>query len=179
MSLKYDKTQSDKNREGSDLRYNVIMKFLKQQENFKFNIGDILIKQTRYGDDTWKTETTSLEAPKKYMYVFENELGIGYIKQLRVDGSGFTTLLQCTANFDYDYVRLTLDPDFVDHMIIGEEEFQYNQEYVNKKNFRKDAIAKNRKLLIGTQSFKKRLAWFHGLKIGDKFWYGDNFDELV
>lgn len=49
----------------------------------------------------------------------------------------------------------------------------------DKKNFRQEAIAKNRKLLVSTQSNKKRIAWFHGLKVGDVFWYGETFDEMI
>ena len=180
MKLKYEKNWSDSSREDSDLKTNPVMRFLKHQEYYKFNIGDIVLKQTKWSSNRdWETCNTAIGAPKKFMYVFENELGIGYIKQLKVDGSGFTSGLQCTANFDPDTTRLVLDPDFVDHMLVGEEDFQYNKEYINKKNFRQEAIANNRKLLVSTQSHRKRIIWFHGLKVGDHFWFGDTFDELV
>ena len=84
----------------------------------------------------------------------------------------------CVANFDTETTRFILDPDYVDHMLIGDENFQYNKEHVEKKNYRKEAISKNRKLLIGTSSVKKRLEWFNGLKIGDSYWCGETFDEL-
>jgi hypothetical protein len=181
MKLKYEKTSLDRAREISDIRRSPIMRFLKHQDYFKFNLGDILVKQKRYGSaDEWQTEVTAgVKTPKKFMYVFENELGIGYLKQLRVDGTGFTTELICTANFDPNYVRFVLDPDFVDHMLIGDSEFEYNKEYVDKKAFRDEAVKKNTKILVGTRSLKKRIAWLANLKYGDMFWMGETFDELV
>lgn len=181
MKLKYDKTWSDQAREAHDLKTSPIMRFLKHQDYYKFNVGDILIKQRKWSyNSEWETECiTGVQAPKKYMYVFENELGIGYIKQLRVDGTGFTNALICTANFDPDSTRFTLDPDYVDHMLVGEEDFQYNTEYLNKKAFREEAIAKNTKLLLNTHSTKKRIQWFAGLNVGDEFWCGYTFDELA
>lgn len=183
--MKYDKTLEDARRETNDLRSNAIMRFLKQQDHFKFNIGDILIKQrktySRHGEpERWDTDCTSVNSPKKYMYVFENELGIGYLKQLRVDGSGFTSQLICTVNFDPDNTRFLLDPDFVDHILLNEgDNFQYNQEYLSKKKFREEAILKNSKILIGTRSVRKTLEWFYGLKPCDEFWMGDTFDDLI
>lgn len=113
------------------------------------------------------------------MYVFENEVGIGYLKPLRVDGTGFTSELVMTANFDPDYVRFQLDPDFVDHMLIGDDDFEYNQSYLNKKAYRDEAIKKNKKLLIQTRATKKRTEWITSLKPDDEFWMGSDFDELA
>jgi len=189
--IKYKKTKADSDRERLDLERSPVMRFLKHQDHFKFNVGDILIKQTKqyiYGknaqlmddEDLWKTETiTGVSAPKKFVYVFENELGIGYLKQLRVDGSGFTSQLICTVNFDPANTRFKLDPDFVDHMLVGEEDFQYNTEYLTKKAFRNEAIKKNTKLLVNTRSAKQRHKWYDGLKPGDVFWWGDTFDDLI
>ncbi len=179
MSLKYVKTHEDKGREKDDLRRSPIMRYLKNRDLFKFKVGDVLIKQNRWSmSGEWKVAKTSVGAPKKYMYVFENELGIGYIKQLKVDGSGFTSTLECTANLDPETTQLILDPEFVDHMLIGDDEFQYNKEHLAKKNFRQEAIAKNRKLLVRTRAAKKLTAWLHALKPGDKFWMGSTWDEL-
>lgn len=182
MKLTYKKTHADRAREVSDITHSPIMRFLKHQDYFKFNIGDVLIKQTRITlHSEWETEVImGVNAPKKYMYVFENELGIGYVKQLRVDGEGFTSSLVCTANFDPDRVRFQLDPSFVDHMLIGEDgDFEYNREYASKKSFREEAIKKNMKILVHTRSMKKRLKWMANLKMGDVFWMGDSFDEMV
>jgi hypothetical protein len=184
MSLKYEKNRIDEDREKSDLERSPIMRFLRFQDHFKFNVGDILIKQTKswshHTPDNWVTEKTSVGAPKKYMYVFENELGIGYIKQLKVDGTGFTTNLVCTANFDPENTRFLLDPDFVDHILIeGDGNFQYNKEYLEKRRYRDNAIQENKKILFPTGSVKKLLGWYNQLKPGDVFWAGRTFDDLL
>lgn len=180
--IEYKKTAADDVREKSDLERSPIMRFLKHQDYYKFNVGDILVKQTRsnYLRDDWVTEKNVVGSPRKYVYVFENELGIGYIKQLKVDGTGFTTNLICTANFDPHFTRFMLDPDFVDHLLTGGgDDFQYNKEYIEKRTFRQEAIEKNTQILVNTRSAKKRYAWFHSLKVGDVFWFGDTFDILV
>ncbi|CAM6003914.1 unnamed protein product [Sphagnum balticum] len=159
------------------MKHNPVMRFLRNQEYYKFNVGDIVIKQNKWTyNGEWETKNTAVGAPTKYMYVFENELGIGYIKQLRVDGSGFTRHLECTANFDPDTTRLVLDPDFVDHMLIGEADFQYNKEYLDKKNFREEAMAKNRKLVLNARA---KIKWLATAKPGDVFWGGNTFEKLV
>lgn len=186
----YQKTPEDIRREENDLKTNAIMRWLQNQEAFKFNPGDILIKKNKvhkWGvshDDTqdeWTIETTSstVNAPKKYVYAFENKLGIGYIRQLKSNGDGYCGTLICVANFDPENTRFELDPDFVDHTLIGDGEFAYNQEYLSKKKFRQDAMEANKKLLVKTSSEKGLREWFLGLKVGDEFWFGTTFDELV
>jgi hypothetical protein len=181
MMIKYEKTPDDISREKSDLKSSPIMRFLRNQEYFKFNIGDVLIKQTRWGSERdWKTDQTGVGSPKKFIYVFENELGIGYVKQLKVDGTGFTSNLVCMANFEIETTRFTLDPEYVDHILLdGDEGFAYNKDYLHKREFRDEAIKRNKLLLVKTGSAKKTIAWFDTLKVGDTFWYGDTFDELV
>ena len=187
--MKYVKSLEDARREENDLKTNVIMRWLQYQEDFKFNIGDILIKQSKrwhttnhndHGD--WETETVSkvTGAPRKYMYVFENTLGIGYLRQLYVDGSGFASTLLCIANCDPTYTRFVLDPDYADHLILGgtNEEFTANQMYLEKKKYRDDAIAKNKEMLIKTGSFYSVTAWFNSLKPSDIFWCGETFDAM-
>jgi hypothetical protein len=181
MSLQYKKTPQDKAREKSDLETSPVMRFLLSKEQNKFNIGDILIKQTRINREAeWATETVKgVGAPKKYMYVFENKLKIGYIKQLRVDGTGFTSNLICVANFDPDFSRFIIDPEFATHMLIGEDKFEYNEEYLAKKAYRGEAMKKNAAHLVNTRNPSKRLDWFEGLKVGDKFWYGNTYEEMI
>jgi hypothetical protein len=184
MKLEYVKTAKDANTENNDLVNNQTVKFIKHQEHFKFNVGDILIMQRKgYGDTEWVSERTShiTDTPTKYMYVFENELGIGYIKQLKADGSGFTTLLTCVAEIDPNRQRLVLDPSFVDHLILSDKEdaFDYNLERRNKASFRRRAINKNKKLILDLSDTLFRVTWFHGLKKGDKIYMGYDWEDIT
>jgi len=187
--MKYTKSKSDAQREKNDLANNPIMRWMRHHDAFRFNVGDILIKQNKqyirqvHGDEVkWTTETTSAtcDAPRKYMYVFENELGIGYLKQIKADGSGFTTSLICLANYDPDNTRFVLDPDYADHLILSDSgEFVPNKAYLEQRKFRDEAIKKNKELLIRTGSPVLSKLWFDTLKVGDIFWSGYNYDEMV
>ena len=183
MSLKYEKTALDAHRERNDMAQNPIMLFLKHKEQFRFNVGDILVKEVNFNGnqepENWQVEKNHIGSPQKFMYVFENELGIGYLKQLRVDGSGLTANLICTANFNPKTTRLKLDPDFVDHMMVGEGEFCYNADYLRRSAFRKEAMKKNSKLLIRTVSVKEVCKWLKSLKVGDEFSLGATLDEMT
>lgn len=185
--MKYTKTAKDIAKEKNDLEHNVIIKFLKNQDSFKFKVGDILIKHTkaikRYSHShevTWEPVVNSVGAPKKFMYVFENELGIGYIRQLKVDGKGFGSVLYCVANFDPNSVKFSLDPEYADHLLLNQEEdFNHNKEYLQKKKFRKEAIEANNRILLSTKSSEFIAPWFLSLKVGDQFWMSDTYEGLI
>ncbi len=189
--MKYEKTPEDRAREENDLKTNPIMRWLQNQDVFSFNDGDILIKKTlvrawnpqahSYDKEEWTTEVINkhTKTPKKYVYAFTNKLGIGYIRQLKVDGSGCCSTLICLANFDPDITRFELDPDYVDHKLIGEGDFNWNDQYVARKKHRDEAIAANRKILVKTSSTKGIVEWFANLQPGDEFWWGKTFDDLV
>lgn len=179
MNLKYEKSPEDAKREESDLQHDVILRWIKDRELFRFNVGDVLIRQTKWGTE-WKTETIGVnETPVKYVYVFENELGIGYLKQLRSGGSGFAKTLLCVTELDPARSRLVLDPEYADHLIIGDGEFDYSADYLNKKKYRAEAIKKNNQLALDTKNFKKLYEWFSNLKVGDEYWYGWSYDRMT
>src|SRR5206468_3542273 len=107
---------------------------------------DVLIRQQyRYGPHNsrqWVTDCVSAhsKAPKKFVYVYENELGIGYVKQLKADGSGFTSYMCCMANIDPAYTRFTIDPEYADHLLLsdGEQEFTPGDQFLYDKKLRED-----------------------------------------
>lgn len=189
---KYIKTKEDCNTEAYDLRNNQVMKYLRNPDAFKFTVGDILIKKTRSfikksdlheREEVWVTEKINnfSDAPKKYLYAFENELGIGYVRQLKADGQGYTTYMMCTANLDPDNVRFEVDPDYADTMLLGGDTdvLQPNDAYLQAKKYREDAMNTNRKMLVNTRTTQRVKEWFKTLKVGDEFWCGGTFDQLT
>jgi hypothetical protein len=183
----YEKTKADTIREQNDLTNSPIMRFIKNQDLFKFRVGDVLVKQVAYypnGYDKgaeWKTSMHVIGAPKKYQYLFENELGIGYIRQLKADGSALNSTLMCMANFDPNNTRFIIDPDYVDHLLLsdGEEKFEAANEWLAKRAFRTDAIRKNTERLVGANNLNKLYQWLNDRKVGDVFWRGSSWDEMV
>jgi hypothetical protein len=182
IKLKYIKTDDDIEREERDLHLNQTVRFVKYQEAFKFNIGDIVIMQYKCAGG-WRTKTTTgtTDVPVKFMYVFENEVGIGYIKQLRVNGGGFTTLMTCVADINPEDTRLILDPELVDHLLLSDkgEEFDYSIAHAQKMAFRKEAVEKNKKLLLDLSTPEARVKWFYSLKKGDIVWAGRDWDSII
>lgn len=183
----YKKTPSDEGRELNDLKNSPIMRFIKNQDMFKFRVGDILVKQVaNYAngwdkEPDWKTSLHVIGAPKKYQYLFENELGIGYIRQLKADGTALNSTLMCMANFDPNTTRFIIDPDYVDHLLLSDsdDKFVPADEWLTKRAYRTDAIRKNTERLIPANNMNKLYAWLTGLKVGDTFWRGTSWDELV
>jgi hypothetical protein len=160
---------------------NQINRYLREKANLNFKVGDILIKKKRKynrngGDHTWEPETVSDRSPtpKKYYYAFENELGVGYIKQIKSDGGSLCESLICLADVDYTWSKFEVDPDFVDHMLlVGEdEEFGAGDGFNEKRKERNKIHAKNRKIAVRITSELEAHGFLSALKAGDEFWLG-------
>ena len=179
----YKLTTEDKERMGRDMNNNPIMRFLQNRDENIFNVGDILVKQSNAFDyksnklsDKWETETVSFtnNAPKKYMYVFENELNVGYVRPINVNGKLSEKILMCIADINHGHERFTLDPEYVDHIVLSDnEEFDPQIEYRNRKADSQALKNKNKKLLI-----KDLVGWFNSVKPGDKFWLSSTLTDI-
>lgn len=169
-----------------DSKNNPVVRYLKLKEEHQFNIGDVLVRQyARYtGDGTdnvhWDTEMVSRasKVPKKFLYVYENEQGVGYVKQLRSNGSGVGTGITCLANTAYN-ARYVVDPDYQDHIIIGEGEFDYKAAFKEARARRQEILKENKKILEKTNTYRAVNAALAQLKVGDEFWYGRTIDKAV
>jgi hypothetical protein len=177
-------TQKELDEFKQDEAVNPVIKYLKNKESVKFNIGDVLIRQVARYDYAgphgrtlkWTTDNVSnvSNAPKKFVYVFENEFGIGYIKQLRANGQGFTNYMVCTANIDFDHTRFTLDPDYADHLLLAgkDDKFAYNERFKHDKAAREEVYKHNKALIDKTDTIEQVNALFDRVKAGDSIWIG-------
>ena len=174
-----DKSTIDRNE-----KYDQIISFLRHKDDLKFKIGDILIKQHNYTYDEkgWQTETISSvsSAPRKYIYAYENDIGIGYIKPFLASGE-LGADITCMTNFSRGEVRFQLDPDYVEHMILADkdEEFDLGAVYARKKKFRQKAFAVNKKQLVDVRNLFKKVLFIESLKVGDTLWMGNDMDQLT
>jgi len=178
--MEYVKTARDIALEKSDLTSDPVLIFLRNQDDQQFNVGDILIRMWRYGDSEWKPEVISstTDAPKKYLYAFQNELGIGYIKSFKTNGQ-LSEVSQCITQLINNNSRFILDPEYADHLILGAgEEFKPTNSFKEKKKFRDKAIANTKKLLI-PKDINSITTWFNNLKVGDVFYYGYSIPDMV
>ena len=178
MNLK--KSTLDIKKEERDLEALQVLRFLSHQDSFKFNVGDILIKKTVNWDENkpiFETDLDEVGAPIKYVYAFENNLGVGYIKALKKDGQGPSKSAVCLAKFDPRNTRFALDPHYADHLILGEGEYKYNAQHEYMKTYRNEAMEKNKTLLINAMSDKDTLAWWRAIKVGDLIYCGAHYTD--
>jgi hypothetical protein len=174
--------RSDENRIKRDETRHPVVKYLKEKENLSFNIGDILIKKIKkYGgphiQDHWVTETMSAQSkvPRKYIYVHENEFGVGYIKRLKADGSGTCGPCMCLADVEYSWIRYSVDPEYSDHILLGEvDKYEYNERFKKEKELRQEIHKYNRSILVSTKSWPITNERVRLMKTGQHFWFNDS-----
>jgi len=177
--MKYEITQEDKDVMLRDMQSDRTLKHLRNLSFYKFTIGDVLIREEKYHNyqadkSEWKVKMASDNLAYKYVYVFENDLGVGYIRRLSVNGRKFVETPLCVTQFDPDETRFSLDPEYADHMLLAseDEEFDTKSRYDEAKKKREQINRKNKKIAISIPDEAAALAWMATLKVGDQLWYG-------
>lgn len=176
--MEYQKTKRDIEHEKADYSNNPVITYLRNKDNLQFSVGDILIRQWSNGEGGWRTESHQMDVPKKYLYAFENDVGIGYLKGFNADGR-MSEVPVCVTEFMGVGQRLILDPDYADHIMIGEGDFDPLEIQRERRNFRNRMMNKNRKLLVTMETPEQIMAWVKSLKVGDTFYYGYRIADMV
>jgi hypothetical protein len=177
--MKYQITPEDQTIMDRDMQSNRTLKHLKNKSIYKFSVGDVLLREDKYGAD-WKVQLADCGLPYKYVYVFENELSIGYIRRLSINGSKFVGAPTCVLEFDPTYTRFQPDPEYADHILLGseDEEFDAQTRYLNLKKKREQINRKNKKARIQMNCLEDAIAWMKSLKVGDTFYYGNSIGHI-
>ncbi len=186
--MKYEITQEDRDVMTRDMCTDRTLKHLRNLSFYKFTIGDVLIREEKcskhgsYGEYEWKPMTASCGLNNKYVYVFENELGIGYIRRLSVNGRKFVDHPMCVTNFDPDQTRFSLDPEYADHMLLAseEDEFDAKSRYDALKKKREKVKRMNAKIALKLNGDDEQsiIAWMKSLKPGDILWWGYGLSSI-
>lgn len=184
--MKYDLTKEDKEKIDNVNKFDPIVKFLRNQEHLKFKVGDILVKMVPARDEegkmTWRPELVSdvTPIPKKFLYVCENDVGVGFVKSINSSGKPGKGMTPMT-DFDINYNRFELDPDIADHILLADEGevFDAAAAYKQKKKFREKAFKLNRKQMVAMDADIDRIKFLETLKVGDQFWSGRTMDGMV
>lgn len=171
--MKYEKDDVDKRIEENDLKTNRTLQHLRDINFYKFNIGDVLVREDKYGDQ-WKVKTAACGLPYKYVYVFENELGVGYIRRLSVNGRKYVDTAVCVVHYDPLKTRFHLDPSFANHILLADEDDQFDikSEYADAKKRREAMHRKNLKMAEKIECVTDAISFMKRLKIGDTLWWG-------
>lgn len=169
--MKYEKDAEDYRIEKYDLEHNRTLQHMMNANLYKFSVGDVLVCEQKYGNE-WKVKTASCGLPYRYVYAFENKLGIGYIRRLSVNGRKFVEAPVCVLHFDPDRVRFQIDPSYADHILLADDvdAFDTKSEYAEQKKKREAMHRKNIKLAEKIESTEDAIKFLKRLKVGDQFW---------
>lgn len=179
-------SNQDKNVIDWHKQHNPVIKFIRNKNAISFQPGDILIKEERMGD-TWNVVCVSprSQVAKKYMFMHEDEYGVGYVKQLKAGTDEYVHNITCLASVDHDRVRFQVDPEYATHIIInGEGTYDHSVEYKLSKERSEKVRQDNTKLMVKPQHAALDInTILRAFNVGDKFWVaanvsGDNRQEL-
>jgi hypothetical protein len=162
-----------------------IMQFLSNRDKLKFNIGDILIckkAKYEYNDDDdgrtfWEAETINSTngLPRRYVYVHEDEFGVGYVKRLKVTDGDLGEELICLATIDHSNTRFEVDPLFLDSVLLGDGSFDIKALQKKEKEKRAEIVAFNKQSSLKSETSLADINKFLlQMKVGDALYYENN-----
>ena len=168
----YVKTKEDLEIEAFDMRTNKALKYIRDVGFYKFNLGDILVREDNHSKQGWKRKEASNGVPYRYVYLFENDLGVGYIRRMSVTGKHLVDKPICVVEFDPDTTRFILDPGYADHLLFGESEdnFDLKSDYAEAKKKREAIYKANLKIKEDFSSDALFKSFMDNLKVGDTLW---------
>jgi hypothetical protein len=159
-------------------QHNPVIKFIRNKNAISFQPGDILVKEELYGEE-WKVVPVSAQSKvaKKYVFMYEDEYGVGYVKQLKADGGDYVHNIVCLASIDHDRIRFQVDPEYATHILInGEGTYDASVEYKLVKERRETVRAENLKLARNKSRGQDVDGTFATFKVGDKFWVANDLN---
>ena len=160
---------------------NNVAKWFAQRDKMKFEVGDVLVKYFLRRDyetkkDNWVVENINSDnkMAQRYVYIHEDEHGIGYIKQLRVSDGTLGKDLMCLTDFDYDGCKFEVDPEFAETTFLGAE---FDIKSVHKASLaaRKVITKMNRKIGIKPKSIKEFNKFLEKVGVNGTFYSTTDF----
>lgn len=180
--MKFTLTPKEQQELDSEVKNNPIRTWLQFRENMKFEVGDVLIKSYRRqnretSEYEWIPETISSSDSKlaqRYVYVYEDDQGIGYLKMLKVSTGTLGSEVFCMTNFDYRGTRFEVDPEYAESQLLDSS---YDIRDIHKKSLegRKIATKMNRKIGKKLIKLSELNTFFDSLAVGDTFWSSGDY----
>lgn len=178
--MKVELNDREKKQLGHAMDRNQVRNFLSKQEDFSFEIGDVLIKHIRryVGSNEYKWIAEPISAdnkmPQRYVCIHKDEFGICYLKQLKVSTGSLGKDIYAITDFDLNSVKFEVDPEYAEISFLDGD---FNIKEIHKKSLEaRKLISKiNRKSGVKFKSLKDGNVFFNGMKVGDKFWMTTDF----
>lgn len=160
---------------------NSVRRWLKQKDEMKFEIGDVILKyflRTNYETkkQSWVAENINSDnkMAQRYVYIFEDEFGIGYLKQLRVGNGTLGKELYCLTDFDLIDTKFEVDPEYAEHVLL-DADFDIKQIHKVSLAARKIITKMNRKIGQKPKTMQEFNDCFDKIKVGDVFWTSSDY----
>lgn len=178
--MKVELTEQEQKQLKRAVDNNPIRKFLLSREENSFEVGDILIKSLRRwkGSDQyeWQPESISSEnkMPQRYVFIFKDEFGIGYMKQLKVSTGKLGKEIYCLSDYDTDSTKFEVDPEYAEKIFLDAD---FDIKDIHKKSLeaRKIVSKLNRKAGVKPKTLSQFNSFFDGMKAGDKFYLSGDY----
>ncbi|NVM33952.1 MAG: hypothetical protein HWN81_00050 [Candidatus Lokiarchaeota archaeon] len=106
---------------------NPVYKWLIENKDTNFAIGDILIKKTGYGDRLSRKVvmvSKSINLPRKYVVQYVDAIGVPYVRTICANGK-LGKVLTCIAS-QSELTHYEHDPDIADHFLLDSDGDEYN-----------------------------------------------------
>lgn len=179
--MKVELTTAEKKQIDDAMSRNRVRKWLTIRDTLKFEIGDVLIKhhiiwRRETSDYGWTIENINSDTKmaQRYVYIFEDDQGIGYFKQLKISTGTLGKELFCVTDIDFDSTRFEVDPEYAEHTLL---DVDFDIKKIHKKSLEgRNIVTKmNRKMGARLKTFSEFNKFFDNLKQGDTYWTTRDF----
>jgi hypothetical protein len=166
---------------------NPVCRYLDMMENCKFSIGDILVKYSgrkdwnNSGKIRWELEMLSPNStmPKRYVYVYEDKHGVGFVKRLNIKTGELCKETICLADVVGTHSNLTkfqVDPEYMDSVLLGDGSFDIKK--LHKQSLEKKQRVKelNKSAAFVSSKLSEVNNFLSQIKAGDTLYYSRNKD---
>lgn len=154
-----------------------VCRFFDHKGKVQFSVGDVLIKKTKNYDDKWTTEMISYNSgmPKRYVYIYEDEHGVGFLKLLKTSTGTLGKETICIADELQDsHTKYVVDPDYMDSVLLGDGGFDIKAVRKAIKVKKERIIAHNKASQVKPASLKELNDFFGSMMPGQSFYTGSN-----
>lgn len=179
--MKVELTAAEQKELNNIMERNTVRQWYAQKENLKFEVGDILVKYiARYNYDTkgnlWELEniTSGHKMPQRYVYIHEDEYGIGYLKHLKVSDGALGKEIFCLTDFNYKTTRFEVDPEYAERVLL-DAKFDIKELHKASLESKRIATRMNRKMGVKPKALSEFNAFFEKLKVGDDFYVTSDY----
>lgn len=160
----------------SAVESNKVARWLRQKEMMQFEIGDVVLKyhlRTDYQTkkQSWVPENINSDnkMAQRYVYIYQDEFGIGYLKQLRVANGTLGKEIYCLTDYDFNDTKFEVDPEYAERVFL-DADFDIKEIHKASLSARKIVTKMNRKIGLKPKTLQEYNDIFEKLKVGDTFW---------